>query len=56
MNPYFAIALGTVALIAAGALYFAGHVVAGVVALVIATVFDVLFVVALRSAPPRRRL
>ena len=56
MNPYLAIALGTVALIAAGALYFTGHTVAAIVALVVATLFDVLFVFALRSAPSRRRI
>lgn len=56
MNPYLAIAVGTVALIAAGALYFVGHTVAAIAALVVATLFDVLFVVALRNAPPQRRL
>ena len=43
-------------LIAAGVLFFTGHTVAAVVALLIATLFDVLFVVALRNASPRRRI
>ena len=56
MNPYLAIALGTVVLIAAVALWLTGHTVAAIVALVIAGLFDVLFVLALRNAQARRRL
>jgi len=55
MNPYLAIALGTVALIAAVALWFTGHVAAAIVALVVAALFDVLFVFALRNAQALRR-
>ena len=55
MNPYLAVALGTVALIAAGALWFTGHAVAAIMALVVATLFDILFVLALRNAQAARR-
>ncbi len=55
MNPYLAIAAGTVALIAAAALWMAGQIVAAIVALVVATLFDVLFVLALRNAGTLRR-
>ena len=54
MNRYAAIGLGAVALIAAVALWWTGHVVAAIVALAVSTLFDVLFVFAVRTAPPRR--
>ncbi len=55
MNPYLAIALGTVALIAAAALFFTGHTVAAIVAVVVATLFDLWFVFALRNQQALRR-
>ena len=55
MNTYAAIGLGTVALIAAAALYVAGQTVLAGIALAIGLVFDVLFVFALRNAGAARK-
>jgi hypothetical protein len=52
---YAALGLGTVAMIAAVALYLSGNVVAAIAAFVVTLVFDVLFVVALRNAAAQRR-
>ena len=54
MNPYLAIGLGTVALIAAVALWWSGYVIGAGVALVVSMLFDVLFVFAMRAASSRR--
>jgi hypothetical protein len=55
MNMYAAIGLGTVALIAAAALFVAGQTVLAGVALAIGVVFDVLFVIAVRDAGAARK-
>ena len=55
MNMYAAIGLGTVALIAAVALFVAGQPILAGVALALSVMFDVLFVFAVRAADARRR-
>jgi 3-polyprenyl-4-hydroxybenzoate decarboxylase len=55
MNMYAALGLGTVAMIAAAAFYLSGNTIAAVAAFVVTLVFDVLFVVALRSAAAQRQ-
>ncbi|MFO1397568.1 MAG: hypothetical protein U1F48_10955 [Burkholderiales bacterium] len=55
MNPYLAIALGTVALIVAVALWYSGYVIGAVVAVVAGSLFDVMFVLALRKEQGQRR-
>ena len=49
MNRWLAIGLGTVALVAAVGLYFAGHVVPAGIALAASMACDAWFVVALRN-------
>jgi membrane protein implicated in regulation of membrane protease activity len=55
MNLYAALGLGTVAMIAAVALYLSGNTIAAIVAFGITVVFDMLFVAALRRAAAQRR-
>lgn len=55
MNRWAAIALGTVSLVAAVALYFTGNMVPAAVALGLSVVCDVVFVVASRGAPAARK-
>jgi uncharacterized protein (DUF58 family) len=55
MNLFATLGLGTIALIAAVALYFAGERVLAGVALAVAVVFDVLFAFAVRDAAAQRK-
>jgi uncharacterized protein involved in response to NO len=55
MNPYLAIACGTVALMAAVALWFTGRTLAAGVALAVSVAFDILFVFAVRNSPSSSR-
>ena len=55
MNRWAAVALGTVSLVAAVALYFAGNTVPAAVALGFSVLCDVAFVVASRGATTARK-
>lgn len=56
MNMYAALGLGTVALVAAVALLWSGNTVAAGAAVVVSVAFDLLFVLAVRSARSQRSL
>ncbi|MCC7216829.1 MAG: hypothetical protein IT517_08670 [Burkholderiales bacterium] len=55
MNRWAAIALGTVSLIAAVALFLSGNMIPAAVALAFSVACDVVFVVASRSAATARK-
>ncbi len=55
MNRWASLALGTVAIVAAVALFLAGQLVPAAIALVIGMVFEVLFALGTRDAHAQRK-